>query len=65
MHLIPATSDIEDQLEDVRAGHIVRLRGLLVNVSGPNGWTWNTSLTREDSGAGACELFYVESVERR
>jgi hypothetical protein len=65
MHLIPATSDIEDQLEDVRAGHIVRLRGLLVNVSGSNGWTWNTSLTREDSGAGACELFYVESVERR
>jgi hypothetical protein len=65
MHLIPATSHIEDQLEDVRAGHIVRLRGLLVNVSGPNGWTWNTSLTREDSGAGACELFYVESVERR
>ncbi|MGH8177134.1 MAG: hypothetical protein ACREV5_12815 [Steroidobacter sp.] len=65
MHLIPATSDVEDQLEDVRAGHVVRLRGLLVNVSGPNGWTWNTSLTRNDSGAGACELFYVESVERR
>jgi hypothetical protein len=65
MHLIPATSEIEEALDDVRSGHIVRLRGLLVNVSGPNGWTWNTSLTRADSGAGACELFYVEAVERR
>lgn len=65
MHLIPASDDIEDQLEDVRAGHIVRLRGLLVSARREDGWTWNTSLSRNDSGAGACELFYVESVERR
>lgn len=65
MHLIPASNDIEDQLEDVRAGHVVRLRGLLVNASRADGWTWNTSLSREDAGAGACELFYVEAVERR
>ena len=65
MHLIPATSTVEEQLEDVRAGHIVRLRGLLVNARRADGWTWNTSLSRDDSGAGACELFYVESVERR
>lgn len=65
MHLIPATSQMRDQLKDVRPGHVVRLRGLLVNVAGPNGYTWNTSLTRDDTGAGACELFYLESVERR
>lgn len=65
MHLIPATSEVRDQLEEVRTGHIVRLRGLLVNASGPNGYSWNTSLTRADTGAGACELFYVDSVELR
>ncbi len=65
MHLIPATSRIRDQLEDTRVGSIVRLRGQLVNITGPNGYHWNTSLTREDTGAGACELFYVESVETR
>jgi len=65
MHLIPATGRVRDQLEDVRPGNLVRLRGYLVSVAGPNGYTWNTSLTREDTGAGACELFYVESVEMR
>jgi hypothetical protein len=65
MHLIPATGRVRDQLEDVRAGNLVRLRGYLVSVAGANGYTWNSSLTREDSGAGACELFYVESVEMR
>jgi len=65
MHLIPATGRIREQIENVRAGNVVRLRGQLVSVSGPNGYTWNSSLTREDTGAGACELLYVESVEVR
>jgi hypothetical protein len=65
MHLIPATSDVREQLEDVRAGHIVHLRGYLVRVDGPNGYVWRSSLTRDDTGNGACELFYVEEVARR
>jgi hypothetical protein len=65
MHLIPASGVIRDQLEDVRSGNVVHLQGYLVSVAGPDGYTWNTSLTREDTGAGACELFYVSSVEVR
>jgi len=65
MHLIPATAQIRDRLGDVRAGHLVRLRGLLVNASGPNGYTWQTSLSRSDTGDGACELFFVEGVSIR
>jgi hypothetical protein len=65
MHMIPATERIRDQLEHTRVGSVVRLRGQLVNISGPNGYTWNTSLTRADTGAGACEVFYVESIETR
>ncbi len=65
MHLIPATSDLRAELKRVRAGSIVRLRGKLVSALGPDNFTWNSSLTRADTGAGACELFYVESLERR
>ena len=64
MHLIPADDAVRDRLGTVRAGHIVRLRGVLVDISGPDGYTWHTSLTRNDTGAGACELFYVESVDK-
>jgi hypothetical protein len=65
MHLIPATADVRDRLEDVRAGHVVRLQGHLVKVEGPGGYLWSSSLTRADTGNGACELFYVEQVARR
>jgi len=63
MHLIPANDAVESRIEAARRGHIVRLRGKLVRAAAPDGWRWNSSLTREDSGNGACELVLVESFE--
>jgi hypothetical protein len=65
MHLIPATATLESELKRVRPGSIVRLRGQLVSALGPNNFTWRSSLTRTDTGNGACELFFVEAMERR
>ncbi|MBY0403921.1 MAG: hypothetical protein K2X66_08475 [Cyanobacteria bacterium] len=63
MHLIPANAAIESTLKSVRIGEVVQLKGFLVNVSKDNGiWSWRTSMSRNDSGNGACELVYVESV---
>jgi hypothetical protein len=45
----------------VRQGQVVNLRGLLVDVLGPDGG-WNTSMTREDSGPGGCEIILVGAV---
>ncbi len=59
MHLIPADTGIERQVERMRVGQVVHLRGYLVRADAPDGWHWISSLTREDTGAGACELFYV------
>ncbi|MGI9291991.1 MAG: hypothetical protein ACR2QG_12055 [Gammaproteobacteria bacterium] len=64
MHMIPATDSIEKELKSLRPGEVVRLRGFLVDVDHPSGWKWRTSLTREDTGQGACELVYVEEVVR-
>jgi hypothetical protein len=63
MHLIPASERIAKRLKKVRAGHVVRFSGYLVNATAGDGWTWATSLTRTDSGAGACELVWVEEFE--
>ena len=62
MHMIPADSAIEHLLDTIRVGDVVRIEGKLVQVEGDDGWRWRSSLTREDSGGGACELIYVESV---
>jgi hypothetical protein len=63
MHMIPATRDIEARLKKLRPGQIVTASGYLVDVRGPGGFTWNTSLTRTDTGSGACELFWVEVLD--
>jgi hypothetical protein len=61
MHLIAANNTIAKQIRNVRPGKIVNMRGYLVEVSGKDGFTWRSSLNREDSGGGACELMWVES----
>lgn len=65
MHIIPADESVADALDEVRPGHVVSLAGLLVEARGDDGWRWKSSLTRGDTGNGACELFYVESVDYR
>lgn len=64
VHIIPANDYIKDQVLSLRIGQIVELRGSLVVVSGKDGGEWKSSLSREDSGAGACELMYVNQVTK-
>ncbi len=59
MHMIPANTRIADALSDVARNDIVRVDGFLVTVTDGKGWGWHSSTTREDSGAGACEVVYV------
>jgi hypothetical protein len=63
MHMIPADADVRGALKRVRKGQLVHIEGFLVDARRAGGWHWNTSLTRGDTGAGACELVYVESLE--
>lgn len=61
-HLVPANDNIKDRLLKVRSGEIVNLKGYLINVKHRDGWAWHSSLTREDTGAGSCELMWVTEV---
>jgi len=63
-HVISASVEVKRQVASLRKGEIVVLRGWLVDIAGPDGWSWNTSRRRDDTGRGACELFYVEALDR-
>ena len=65
MHLIPASDEVRERLDQVRVGQVVALSGYLVRVRAPDGWRWNSSLTRSDTGNGACELVWVQDVAVR
>ena len=62
MHLIPADDEVRQRLDGISTGDTVRLRGFLVEARGQDGWRWRSSLTREDTGNGACELILVTEV---
>ncbi|MFI5119500.1 MAG: hypothetical protein ACHQM4_03760 [Thermoanaerobaculia bacterium] len=61
-HLIAATGRIASVFGLVHRGDLVRLEGDLVDVDGPDGFVWRTSLTRADTGPGACETLYVRAI---
>lgn len=62
MHMIPANKDVEKTLKKVRHGEIIQLTGELVKVTNKEGFLWTSSLTREDTGGGSCELIWVEKL---
>jgi len=64
MHLIPANQAVADTLAGIRPGQRIALTGQLVQVEGDDGFRWLSSLTREDTGDGACELIWVEQLTR-
>ncbi|MDY0250880.1 MAG: hypothetical protein RBR45_12625 [Pseudomonas sp.] len=63
MHLIPANDSVKSTLSQIKKGSIIEMSGSLVNVMANNGdWRWSSSLTRNDTGNGACELVWVKSL---
>ncbi len=64
-HIIPASQNILKALKSVKKKQKVVLEGFLVFLKGTYKGEevfWNSSLTRDDHGDNACELFYVERV---
>lgn len=63
MHIIPAGSGVLGRMKKIRRGDIVQIRGFLVDVDHDSGFRWRTSLRREDTGNGSCEIVYVDWIE--
>jgi hypothetical protein len=62
VHAIPADDAVLRRLRKLRPGQVVTLSGYLVDVRGPDGFRWSTSLRRDDTGDGACELMWIRHV---
>jgi hypothetical protein len=59
VHLIPKNDAILEVLQSTPIGAIISLSGQLVNVHFPDSRVIPSSLTRLDTGAGACEILLV------
>jgi hypothetical protein len=68
LHVIPASDDIAQRLNEVPVGAVVSLKGELVDARAMNGaqfWDWKSSTARDDVGEGACEVIHVREVKWR
>lgn len=67
LHAIASTKKIQKEIDSLKQYDIVRLKGYLVNVTWKNendsSYYWNSSLRRDDSGDGACELMYITDIQ--
>lgn len=64
-HVVPGNREVERRLGRLRAGDVIELEGLLVDLDRDDGGRARTSLTRTDTGAGACEIIWVERLAVR
>ncbi|MEO8064999.1 MAG: hypothetical protein ABI821_19885 [Pseudomonadota bacterium] len=60
-HVIPDNDSVRSVLGSLRSGYVVELRGRLVDIEGREGGM-STSLSRSDTGAGACEILLASSA---
>lgn len=62
MHMIPADKTVAAMLRKVRPGDEVHLSGELIQAKRKDGAVWRSSMSRTDTGDGACEVVYVQSL---
>jgi len=61
-HCLPATPEIRDRLLSVKRHELVTLDGYLVEVTKTDGYHWRSSLTREDTAGGSCEIMWITGI---
>lgn len=64
-HIIPANKNLRKALKYIKKNQYVKLDGFLVNVNGSYKnypLSWHSSVTRTDTGDGACEIIYITKI---
>jgi hypothetical protein len=62
VHIISEDDLVLKEIKKLAVNNHIKLTGYLVNVNFESG-AWKSSLTRFDTGDGACEIMYVTNVE--
>ncbi len=63
VHIIPNNDTVKGNLDKVYKGSLIEAKGYLVEINAKDGWHWKSSLRRDDTGGGSCELFLVDGLE--
>lgn len=62
LRLIHQDDKMLKKLEDIRVGHIIHIKGYLVNINTEEGQSVETSLIRNDIGKEATEIIWINEL---
>ncbi|MCG7531001.1 hypothetical protein MHM98_06520 [Psychrobium sp. MM17-31] len=62
-HLITESSYLRNKIKDIQIGDQIQIKGWLANYQNDRGNKRGTSITRTDTGNGACETIYVNEIK--
>lgn len=63
-HLLATNDTIKQMLMSAETGDHIRIKGVLAEYSNPgNGFKRGTSISRDDTGNGACETIYIDEFD--
>ncbi|MGF1670767.1 MAG: hypothetical protein ACFCU6_09975 [Balneolaceae bacterium] len=64
LHAVPANQFIADDLKRARVGHIIHIKGYIVDIKQSQGWMWKSSYDEKEFGRGA-EVIWIEELSLR
>ncbi len=59
IHTVPSNQFIADDLKRVRIGHIIQIKGYIVDIKENGGWMWKSAFNESDFGNGP-EIIWIE-----
>lgn len=62
LRLVTSEQATSEEIQDLRVGHVIRVKGFLVNVKDSGNWSTKTSLIRNDIGKEAAEIIWVNEL---
>lgn len=62
-HVIPADSNVKDQISKLRQGNIINVKGLLVDVTGEQGMIKSTNVSLDLQKKYSSFVVYIEQIE--
>lgn len=64
VHCLPGNADVHSALKSFHRHDFVELKGYLVEARRAGRPPWRSSLVRDDSGNGSCEVFWIEEARK-
>jgi hypothetical protein len=63
VHIIPGNKKVAKRLSEAKPDRVIRLRGSLVRIHGPDDFTWASYPTVGGHGEGSCWVMWVDDLE--